>query len=76
MGYITEKSSGKYADYYSEKAHDLKSRCRHSAPRQAHPKSDILLSLRRSEQYMEICILLCRSANPKCKNISAKLTLA
>lgn len=57
MGHITEKGSGKYADYHSEQAHDLKSRCRHSAPRQAHPKSDILLSLSRSEQYKEI--LLC-----------------
>lgn len=52
MGYITEKGSGKYADSYSEQATNLKS-SRHTAPRQAHPESDILLSLSRSEQYKE-----------------------
>lgn len=55
MWYNTEKGSGIYGDYYSEQVPDLKS-SRHSAPRQAHPESDTLLSLSRSEQYKEILL--------------------
>lgn len=55
MGHVIEGGSGKYTDCHSEQTPDLKSTRRHGAPRRAHPESDILLPLSRSEQYKESC---------------------
>lgn len=57
MGYIVEQRSGKYADCISEQTTSLKIMHRLSASSRAHPKSDTLLSLSRSEQHKESCYI-------------------